>query len=1747
MATNKTLDKLRGDIMSNAGVEEKVEVNQRHLIDKILARYSAEYVVYRELMQNADDATSKSVQIIFETLTTNDNPAAAAAAKVPNLKEKCKRVIFKNNGMPFRGEDWNRLKRIAEGNPDEQKIGAFGVGFYSLFSICEDPFVSSGTQCMGFYFKGDQLFAKRADIPTESQDEWTTFVMDLRESAEMPNLDNFTRFLATSLGFTANLREISVFFNTHRLFHLSKRMAEQRPMKLDPTIMNTTSPQKMFTLRSVDIRQVQLDAEKYILPTVVNTLLTRPKLQDGDALPMDKATIFLRIVTGNMDVRVSRDFEREMERSTKKKPPSKTTFALVFTGREELDASEKQNAIFRDLIPFPQQGRVFIGFPTHQTTGCSSHMATRFIPTVERESIDFVDRYIGVWNQELLAMGGLLCRVVYEDELEQIGKLFCELIGIQTIVDKVKLKAEMQNSAESVHVWLERRATHALLSFTFHPSTPSPIVGRHQKTYFSNMSKVSPNIITTHGVHRVIDARLPDPDMDPFVKTIPTIPVDLVKQCEVAIGALEAAGTLKRLGLDDVFRELEARPLDVQEMTALLKWWCDEYTRNPVVAEDKNRIRLLQLAIVALPDGKTLPLSTVKWWLNPKVVPSDVPVPREVLPYEMTKGLNLAALMKCFSNWRELTLLDWSRFISTHADLATSATFAEKILGVVSRALVNVSLPEQTSIFAIFAKVACVPTKHGMKIPKDAYFNSVKLFDDLPVVLLENPRGVSEKLLTGLGVRKVGCVALEFWIKYEKWEWHVELQLVFDRLVADGSWSHVDLVKYLTSIQLTLSSTEQARLKETPMFPKEGEAVVMRDLPGGGQKPHIMRYRAADLYVPSDILRGLGLSAIEWPAGKWRGQSDEAKYLLSLGLRSHPPLDTLLALAAHTSDKQLRAKAITYFIEHFKQAYESSYDGSKVSVAFLPTTDGKTLTTPMDCFTNSACAILGFNILHPELKPNANKFGVAENPPRQKLMQRLLANPPRDHEKAKAIFEYLASRQGDFSTPDWNNLRIQKFLPVADKAAAAVAGDATRPSAATVKTILVEPTSCYFESDKASFLKELFTYVDYGAVANGFLRSCGVKDEPTTIELAQMIVRDPQRYWQLSGGGERYLGVLRQIAGHYYQIKQQRTLLNEMMSSPFLIGIKKSGGIDEGPDVKEKDSKDEVNEGHREDEEIVQYRLAKAKDIFIADDTMGHQIFSPLSAPMEPLLEEFYENLGAARLSSQIKENYTYDGTPNVTDRSKDIHKLVEERTPIIIYQMLHDNPQRKNELVKDEKWLKKNLKVLQTREIKINRTFAYTGQKNVQSTTACVDVNKCLIYITAIGELDYYDVANALCRLLFSRTRFNDAIVFERYLTATLNNLRRKGVPVDRILNIKKIPEKVVSLPSEANQFPTVVAASSALQRPASTSQSAINEHVRHIQALFPDADPQYIRQLVIQEKQDHIQRVSNKLLDNKYPRAQPPGSFGGVVNQPSEVGPEHNPIDVAKPPVAPTNNLFSRFSKTLSSWGLPDYANAGQLDQENKPIAPIPPPEPAGPKLPRPVETISPNFTNNVRENLQRAIASCRPNSQSDVFSRPEVKTVTESRQGYCDIKPGQNLTYVGRARGLEFYLHQGINPDDILTKYGDALSRFVLVIRALVGVFDLNIAAIHVFYDHEGPTIAFNRNGSLFFNLRYYLALHDGESVGKRRESLIYWFFTACHELAHNFVCEYSDTTLSTSTDGFVPFLTASIFLSCTLNRS
>ncbi|RUP45535.1 hypothetical protein BC936DRAFT_148045 [Jimgerdemannia flammicorona] len=129
----------------------------------------------------------------------------------------------------------------------------------------------------------------------------------------------------------------------------------------------------MFTVNSVEIRIVQLDAMK--------------ASEWNSDIPLEKAKIILRIVTAKLDVRVSSKI--------KKKPLKQTEFSPIF--------NEEQHHFQRPHRISGPRG-VYIGFRASQTTGCASHMTARFIPTVERDLINFNGNYIAVWNTELLAI-----------------------------------------------------------------------------------------------------------------------------------------------------------------------------------------------------------------------------------------------------------------------------------------------------------------------------------------------------------------------------------------------------------------------------------------------------------------------------------------------------------------------------------------------------------------------------------------------------------------------------------------------------------------------------------------------------------------------------------------------------------------------------------------------------------------------------------------------------------------------------------------------------------------------------------------------------------------------------------------------------------------------------------------------------------------------------------------------------------------------------------------------------------------------------------------------------------------------------------------------------------------------------------------------------------------------------------------------------------------------------------------------
>jgi len=476
MTSNHDLSRLREQTLGSGADEEAVTVNTRALIDKVLARYSGDWTTLRELIQNAADALATKVVIRFETLPSKTVPVPrteddGTLLKHALLHHTVSRLVVSNNGQAFAASDWSRLKRIAEGNPDETKIGAFGVGFYSVFADCENPFVVSGKESMAFYWKGNSLFTRTGKLPADAAPSDTTFMLDYRNtSAPVPNLLSLCQFLSTSLTFVG-LQSIQLFVNDWNILSLEKKGAPGADVRLPPDI-KTKTKEGLMKIVGVVHQSTQIDAQwmniiAWTTPKATpveddEPLMAVPSLKSffsklniggsstsaaakkaareaetaaqlaitEDVAGKSRATVFLRISTVNIQTYVSANFAKELERATKKPPPKHTRIAILTSSHDETEASlstvsgissGKAAEIFMSVLP-TKNGRIFIGFPTAQTTGLLAHIsAPSVIPTVERESIDLNARYVRTWNLEMLRVAGMACRIAYAGEMVDLG------------------------------------------------------------------------------------------------------------------------------------------------------------------------------------------------------------------------------------------------------------------------------------------------------------------------------------------------------------------------------------------------------------------------------------------------------------------------------------------------------------------------------------------------------------------------------------------------------------------------------------------------------------------------------------------------------------------------------------------------------------------------------------------------------------------------------------------------------------------------------------------------------------------------------------------------------------------------------------------------------------------------------------------------------------------------------------------------------------------------------------------------------------------------------------------------------------------------------------------------------------------------------------------------------------------------------------------------------------------------------
>ena len=1605
------------------------------------------------------------------------------------------------------------------------------MGFYSVFADCEEPFVSSGKEAMAFYWKGNSLFTRRLQLPESQSSNETSFVLDYRStSSPVPGLLSLCQFLASSLTFVG-LNCIELWLDDWRLLLLNKVAAPSHEVQM-PKDLETKTSEGLMKVTGVTREMAQLDAKwlniigwkpiatsgsvfgggqssvmrgaqsSQSLRSFFSRLAAGPnnaaaekaakedrasqEAISEDLVGESKATIFLHVNTGIIRTSVSQMFGQELERATKKPPPKSTKIAILTSSYDERAASissisgkaSKATDIFASVLP-SKSGRIFIGFPTHQTTGLNAHIsAPSVIPTVERESIDLNARWVRTWNTEMLRAAGVICRVAWSGEMDNIRD---KLSRTLTDADKGKF-----GKGHILSVLPE--AIHVLNTFTFRESTPSSQVGALVEEAFWTCNKeASIDILSSCGVLPSRNIRIAVEDLS-FVEGIPVLPENLVEQASGFVKKLTDYGIITGITISDIKKELEAKALTANQLMQFISWVGHKARTNDI---DSAMIRsLLDVAVANISDdgtehGKVLVLGNVKHFINPSRIPADMPVPPNTMPFRFTKNLSTTDLTAL--GWEDLQMVPWLRWLventggrgdlSKEQDLTQVPAFARLVLPIISKQWDGFSSSSKASVIDLMSTRTVIPTKLGMRKPSEAYFPSVKLFDDLPVI--SGLHSVKDKVLTAFGVRKT-----------------IELGVVFARLMATSAdskeclqssqarWSHVDLINYLTSVRTDIPSDDIKRLKSTPLCPAED---------GHPSKGTDRRYLVSELFEPTDELRSLKLPLLQWP-GPYRPSSAEGKFLSSLGLRALPSgqeLIDIMASAGAAGELTLRDHALRYYINHHHTNGYGIHDSASVTTPFLPLqgADPKKLVTPTQCFTNEGAAILGFDILRKDLHAHALKFGVQSDPPMSECISRLILNPPQSKRNARDVFGYFAGRLGHIESQHVATLSEAKIVPVPMKSATS-SGYVVEKS----ESLRHLPPRVCFLGNKEMY-SEIFDYVDFGQQANLFLLKCGSKHEPSILELAQLVVREPARVFTAFQSTERYLQLLRSLAESWSVLRKDMVFVKDMRRAPFLLACKEIPSTAHKVEQNKRQQAEPFDDyDDEEDPGIKTWQLASAGQIVIVDDLISYNLFKGnlLAAPWEESLENFYISLGAPLLGELVEEQYRFGTVVQNQTSATRLQKRVHERARLL----LHDSP--RDAVKHDAKWLEKNLTVVAVRSISLTKTLRGHKLSHSESTSAAVSYDKqknSAILYTTDGNYDLFQVSQALLPLLLSRPKPEKVMMFEMLLGTDLLKLRARGYNVERILRQKQAEARVAE---EHRQKQLEEEQKRIKEREVAWKESQAQQAVKaQDQALMPGLFPHSPeRNVAGHSSQEYVPEDDRSLR-------RPRGFFSEITKR---LGFDENRRHSSQFGI--TGGIVGRNSNGMQDDPLAPPPYALEDTQHHKSVKPAVPPETA-------------TAPHHLQQNLVNAIQASRAHNSKTVVSQPAVNAVKETHS-YCDARPGQNITYFAdSSSGIKIFLCNNIlDKNKFMAANSAALNAFASILLDCTSVFALAPNTIHIFYDEVGSTIAFNESRALFCNYRYFENLHLPDvQQGKRADALVYWYVVLCHELAHNLVADHS----------------------------
>ncbi|KAG1871608.1 hypothetical protein F4604DRAFT_1768978 [Suillus subluteus] len=1379
----------------------RVEVNQRALVDKVLARYPEEFTVFRELLQNADDARATKVLIEFQTKDYVTHSAGAngktnginGTTDIPDLlTTKLFKWVVRNNGDYFEDKDWGRLTKIADGNPDEQKIGAFGVGFYSVFGITDSPLVLSGGKSLSIFFQGDQLYTLDDAC---SQSEWTSIEMVLKEDMQVPVPKPFdlARFLAATMTFMSSVENAHVSFDNKVFMKIVKSRQVPSPIRV-PKDMIPRSKEDTMHIKGLSVVTQGITVELTDWARAAGTKITsahrsgnenlskdpvkRKSFWDGSKREAPKVAKVTKVVSrastydhppwltysakyavysAQVTTSPSKDLHKGLRAMTKKDPPSHFDFEMVYFSKEEQDArtaEEKSDPDTGSIFKGPQglfpqldgeyMSRIFIGQSTAQTTGISGHMSGRFIPTVERGSIDLTNGHIAKWNQELLYVGGFLARLVYEQEIRKVQDAWPTVNGV------VVPTADARASAS------REKASYAMRYFTFQPSTPDAKVSRILQDAFFDCfdyySNVHFPILTNSGIRYTKDVREIHADFSSFMKMVPTqLPTSPGDPLSLVDTLPEKYG-VRTYTFSDVVKELQGRILQEEEMIGCLRWWvnfissleADEERETTLTFlsnltdNAKSRIgnstRVIELRNIT----KFVDASVWLPWLQ-----SDDALPPDTIPFSFTRALDRRHISPSLL-WQPMTLVDWlSHLISPQIDAAhdirKNSIYSNRVLAVLGNIWPMMSSDMKSEAKDLMQDVPWIATNLGFRTPGGAYFPEADVFRDLPVVSVNL---FDPQILTVLG---------EFGVKR-----HLNFEELFAKADKLSTWSAMEMIRYLSTDPDAMERLEDIR--KYAVFPCDK----------GG------KYCITDLYLPHGEIRPLGLPILNWSRRIDKDSEDE-QLLTDMGFLRHPPLEKLIEIAGDP-DPKVQHAAFGYLASKFDELYDTEYDPSKYDdMPFIPAIrDGhECVGAYEEVYSDPSWALMGFQKVRPSVDRKViGRLRMREAPSARQVIEVFRTSPPKDVNIAMKWFAFLATKQV-LSPGDLQQIAEIPIVPVEELT--------SQGHSDPVESRLVPPRECFIGGSQYGedhLYRRLFTFVDFGEHANRFLKACGVKAKPDCSDIVHILIKDPKEFLRKAGAEgdpEKYLVELRGIAVGYEGLSEEDK--KRMKNAPIFVGYRtsKSSDPDHAPVVRD------------------EFQLVQASKILLADDMENRRIFGEFVwlAPQDELLEKLYESVGSGYLSAHIKYNVKPTSEQPKWTRCEEVRRAILEKLPIFMHEF---DEQRLKQGSVHRKWddktrfLVKGCKDLKV-DKRLDSNYRISAERQRESNEFYVSAEitteengRVVLWLKKTEHLDMYDVAVALCRLLFKTHKKHDVLSLMTILETDKEVLRKRGYDVDRI-----------------------------------------------------------------------------------------------------------------------------------------------------------------------------------------------------------------------------------------------------------------------------------------------------------------------------------------------------------------------------